>query len=136
MPGVLTPGTRQWQILGLLDVARIAGTKAPPQTHLPPAVYFTTTANTVVSAGVLTKAITWNVAVWQRKVYYDAHSANANDPDFYLGAEECLTPNLYGGPTVYWIAPGPWPHNPLTWATDQEQASVAVPEDPDPAEVD
>ena len=104
--------------------------------HPPPAVYFTTTANTVVSAGVLATATVWNVGVWQRKVYYDAHSANANDPDLYLGAEECLTPGLYAGWMGYWIAPGPRPHHPLTWTTEQEQASVVVPEDPDPAEVD
>jgi hypothetical protein len=134
--GALTLGTSKWQILGLLDVAQIAGANAPPQMHPPPAVYFTTTGNTVVSSGVLTKATAWGVGVWQRKVYYDVHSANQNDPDLYLGAEECLTLDLYAAWTNYWISPAPRPHNPLTWATAEEQASVVVPGDPDPAEVD
>jgi hypothetical protein len=75
------------------------------------------------------------VAVWQQKVLYDANSATPNDPALSLGDEECLNPNLYGGWNFSWIAPGPFPSHPLTWATPQDQASVVVPGDPDPAEV-
>jgi hypothetical protein len=39
--------------------------------------------------------------------------------------------------TFYWLDPlASWPDNPLTWVTVPEQASVVVPGDPDPAEVD
>jgi hypothetical protein len=43
---------------------------------------------------------------------------------------------LYAGWVASWLAPGPWPSHPLTWATVQEQNDVIVPGDPDPAEVD
>ena len=138
--GALTPGTSNWQILGLLDVAQDAATKAaaqaPTQMLPPPAVYFTTTANTTVSPGVVAQGTKWKVGVWQRKALYDANSANPNDPDLSLGDQVCLNPNLYAGWVASWIAPGPFPSNPLTWPTDQDQASVVVQGDPDPAEVD
>ena len=138
--GALTLGTSQYQILGLLDVAQIAAakaaTQAPMQMRPPPAVFFTTTGNTTVSPGVVTKGTAWSVAVWQQQVLYDANSANPNNPNLSLGDEVCLNPGLYTGWAASWIAPGPFPSNPLTWPTDQEQASVVVGGDPDPAEVD
>jgi hypothetical protein len=138
--GALTLGTSQYQILGLLNVAQIAATKAaakgPVQMRPPPVVFFTTTGNTTVSPGVMTQAIAWGVGVWQQRVLYDANSANPNNPNLALGDNVCLNPNLYVGWVATWIAPGPFPSNPLTWPTDQEQASVVVPGDPDPAEVD
>jgi hypothetical protein len=130
----LSESTSKWQILGLLDVARSFPT-VPTQPHPPPAVYFTTTDNTAVSPGVVTKATGWTVAVWQRTVLYDANSANPNNPDLSLGPEKCLNPTLYAGWMASWIVPGPFPSHPLTWATLEEQASVVVPGDPDPAEV-
>jgi hypothetical protein len=52
-----------------------------------------------------------------------------------LGAVEVSS--LYPTDKLFWLDPGlPWPANPLTWVTDQEQDSVVVPGDPDPAEVD
>jgi hypothetical protein len=134
--GPLTLGTSQYQILGLLDIARIAGTNAPTQMHPPPAVFFTTTGNTTVSPDVVAKGTDWGVAVWQQQVLYDANSANPNNPNLSLGDEVCLNPGLYAGWAASWIAPGPFPSTPLTWPTDQEQASVVVGGDPDPAEVD
>jgi hypothetical protein len=99
-------------------------------------VFFTTTGNTTVSPGVVTMATGWNVAVWQQQVLYDANSANPNNPNLELGDQVCLNPDLYAGWVASWPAPGPFPSNPLTWPTDQEQASVVVGGDPDPAEVD
>jgi hypothetical protein len=132
----LTESTSKWQILGLLDVARKANANAPAQMHPPAAVFFTTTSNTAVSAGVVTRGTTWTVAVWQQKVLYDANSATPNDPALSLGDESCLNPELYADWNFSWIAPGPFPSHPLTWATLQDQASVVVPGDPDPAEVE
>jgi hypothetical protein len=133
--GALTPGYSKSQILGLLDVARSVPT-APAAPHPPPAVFFTTTGNTTVSPSVVTLGNDWKVAVWQAKVLYDANSATPNDPNLTIGDEVCLNPDLYAGWAASWIAPGPFPSNPLTWATVEEQASVVVPGDPDPAEVD
>ena len=134
--GALTLGTSQYQILGLLDVARSYPPVVPPQPCPPPAVFFTTTGNTTVSPSVVAKAIEWKVGVWQQQVLYDANSANPNNPNLSLGDQVCLNPNLYAGWVASWLAPGPFPTNPLTWPTDQEQASVVVTGDPDPAAVD
>jgi hypothetical protein len=134
--GALTPGTSNWQILGLLDAARTFPPVVPPPPHPPPAVFFTTTGNTTVSPGVVTTATGWKVAVWQQQVLYDANSANPNNPNLELGDQVCLNPSLYAGWVASWLAPGPFSSNPLTWPTDQEQAVVAASGDPDPAEVD
>jgi hypothetical protein len=133
--GALTKGTSNWQILGLLDVAQIANLKGPSQMHPPAAVFFTTTGNTTIAASLVADATTRSVAVWQQKVLFDANSTTPNDPALSLGDEECLNPGLYAGWNFSWIAPGPFPSHPLTWATPQDQASVVVPGDPDPAEV-
>jgi hypothetical protein len=133
--GALTPGTSQWQVLGLLDAVTTFPPVVPSK-PLPTAVYFTTTGNTTVSPGVLTTATGWGVAVWQRKVLYDANSANPNDPNLALDDEVCLNPGVYTGWMKYWITVGPFPSNPLTWATVQDQAAAVAPGDPDPAEVD
>jgi hypothetical protein len=139
----LTPGTRQWQILGFLDVANTRPSPlpaAPAGPHAPPAVFFITTSNTVVSTSALTQAVTWKVGVWQQFVEYDAHSANPSNPNLRLATPNCLTPTLYpqNVPVVFQTPlPGQsWPINPLTWVTDQEQDSAAVPGDPDPPELE
>jgi hypothetical protein len=134
--GNLTPGTSQWQILGLLDVATSFPT-VPAGPHAPPAVIFTTTSNTSISQGVLTQAIALGVGVWQRKVFYDVNSATPTNPLLHLGPATCLTPSVYPPVSLTWLDPGvPWPDNLLTWPTVPEQNSVVVPGDPDPAEVD
>jgi hypothetical protein len=141
--GSLTLGTSQWQILGLLDVA-VNFPTVPSGPHAPPAVIFTTTSNTTISQSVLDQASMWGVAVWQRKVFYDANSATPNNPLLHLGPATCLNPMVYPGSTttapaawVFWLDPGAsWTDNPLTWVTDSEQDSAVVPGDPDPPEVD
>jgi hypothetical protein len=137
--GNLTPGTSQWQLLGLLDVATSFPT-VPSTAHAPPAVIFTTTSNTIVSQGLIAEALMLKVAVWQQVVEYDANSATPNNPALHLGTATNLTPSLYPTlPTVdfYWLDPGvAWPNNPLTWPTDAEQDSVDVPGDPDSPAVD
>jgi hypothetical protein len=137
--GALTPGTSQWQILGLLDVATTFPT-VPSGSHAPPAVIFITTSNTTVSTGVVTQALMWNVAVWQLKVFYDANSATPNDPLLQIGSAKCLTPTLYPASStpgtlaslfVLDTDASSWPDYPLTWPTVAEQNSVVVPGDPD-----
>ncbi len=139
--GAITPSTSRWQILGLLDVARSA-MPLPGTTVPPPAVVFITTGGTTISTtgstsspGVVAQATAWGVGVWQRKVYYDAHSADPNNPDLRLEDATCLTPTLYGAWSSYKVNTGPWAVSPLTSLTIP-LTSVAVPGDPDPAEVD
>jgi hypothetical protein len=134
--GALTLGYSKSQIRGLLDVATSYPPAVPTGPHPPPAVFFTTTGNTTVAQDVVALGNSSMVAVWQQQVLYDANSANPNNPDLSLGDEVCLTPGLYSGWLAQWIAPGPFPSNPLTWPTQQEELSVVVPGDPDPAEVD
>jgi hypothetical protein len=140
--GALTPGTSNWQILGLLDVANTRNT-VDAGTHPAPAVFFITTGNTTVSTSVLTKAQAtgWSVAIWQQKVLYDANMYDANsvtnNPNLSLGDATCLTPNLCTQPAPFPVptAPAPWPVSPLTSPTTPPSALI-VPGDPDPAEVD
>jgi hypothetical protein len=55
--GNLTPGYRQWQILGLLDAARRSPvTKAPLDPPPPPVLEFVTTGNTVVPVSTIQQA--------------------------------------------------------------------------------
>jgi hypothetical protein len=135
--GNITPATRQWQILGLLDAAATFPT-VPAGQHAPPAVVFTTTSNTIITPSVATEAIKLGVGVWQQVVSYDANSPTPNNPRLRIENPTCLTPILYPPVSFTWIDPKllPWPTNPLTWPTDAEQASVVVPGDPDPAELD
>jgi hypothetical protein len=132
--GTLVLSTSQYQILGLLNVAQLA---QPPQgPHAPPLVMFTTTSNTLISQAVVDKATAWGVAVWQQIVEYNANSANPNNPNLRIADPQCKNPTLYSpsspGVSLTWIDPGlPWPINPLTWPTDQEQDDVDVPGDPD-----
>jgi hypothetical protein len=139
--GNLTLGTSNWQILGLLDVATSFPTVPAAGSHAPPAVIFTTTSNTNVTQDVIAQGEMSGVGVWQQKVFYDAGSATPNNPLLHLEQAACLTPSLYPPPvsltTFYWLDPlASWPDDPLTWVTVPEQASVVVPGDPDPAEVD
>jgi hypothetical protein len=125
--GTLTPGTSQYQILGLLDGVNTWPT-VPAGMHAPPAVFFITTANTIVSPDVVDQGTTWVVGVWQQIVKYNANSANMTNPDLSLGDPQCLNPSVY--PKVhYQMWPSSGAQNPLTWATNQEQDLVgAVPE--------
>jgi len=145
--GTLTPGTSQWQILGLLDVATSFPT-APTTAHAPPLVFFTTTSNTTVSTkgtstspGVVAQATTWGVAVWQQIVEYDANSSTPNNPNLRLGPTTCLNDSVYQNvPAVdlTWVDPlAGWPVNPLTWPTDQERDDTDLGSlDPDSPAVD
>jgi hypothetical protein len=128
----ITPGTSNWQILGLLDVARQA--MPPAGLHAPPAVIFITTGSTTVSTGVMTQANTWKVAVWQVETFYDANSANPNNPNLSLGQPQCLNLGVYASNAVKPIK-GPWTATPLTSPTTPS-TTLVVPGDPDPAEVD
>jgi hypothetical protein len=131
--GALTPGTSNWQILGLLDVANV-NTKATAPVGSHPAVFFITTGNTTVSTGVVTDAIMWNVAVWQQKVLYDANGGT--NPNLSLDTPVCLTQTLCGSSTAPTPTPNPGPPvSPLTSPTTPPSALI-VPGDPDPAEVD
>jgi hypothetical protein len=140
--GALTPGTSNWQILGLLDVANTFPTK-PAGTHPPPAVFFVTTGNTTVSTtgttavpGVVAQATAWGVAVWQQQVLYDANGGS--NPNLTLGPPVCLTPTLCSmssaAPVAVPTNPGP-PVSPLTSPTTPP-STLLVPGDPDPPEVD
>src|SRR5262249_42686415 len=129
-----------WQILGLLDVATSFPT-VPSGSHAPPAVIFTTTSNTIVSQGVVTKANMLGVAVWQLQVFYDANSATPNNPLLHIGSANCLTPALYPASStpgalvrlfVLDTDASSWPDFPLTWPTVSEQKMVVVDGDPDP----
>jgi hypothetical protein len=132
--GNLTPGTSQWQILGLLDVATSFPMVPDAGSHAPPAVFFTTTSNTIVTQPVVDQGTMWGVGVWQQKVYYDANGGT--NPNLSLGdpmspIPTCLNPRLYP-PMSYTIWPSPGSQNPLTWTTVQEQDSVGnVAGDPD-----
>jgi hypothetical protein len=131
--GALTPGTSNWQIVGLLDVARSVQ-PVPAGQH--PAVFFITTGNTTVSSGVLTQATMpmWNVAVWQQQVLYDANGGS--NPNLTLGPPACLTPGLCASaaPVAVPTNPGP-PVSPLTSPTTPP-STLLVPGDPDAPEVD
>ncbi len=132
--GNLTPGTSNWQILGLLDVANTQITK-PAGPHPPPAVFFITTGNTTVSSGVVNYGNMWNVAVWRQDVLYDANSATPNNPNLTLGMATCLNKQLYAQPAWANLGQGAWPVIPLTSPTTPP-STLLVPGDPDPAEVD
>jgi hypothetical protein len=83
--GTLTLGTSQYQILGLLDGVNTWPT-VPAGPHAPPAVLFITTSNTGISQKpqqVVDQATTWDVAVWQQIVYYDANGGT--NPNLSLG---------------------------------------------------
>ena len=96
--GVLTPGTSQWQILGLLNVASIFPT-VPAGPHAPPLVMFTTTSNTTISQPVVTTATGSGVAVWQQIVEYDANSATPSNPTLRIASPACLNPSVYPTPS-------------------------------------
>jgi hypothetical protein len=133
--GVMTQSTNRYQLVGLIDVAAMspAGSSTMPS-HPPPAVVFTTTANTGVGADVLAYATQRGVAIWQEIVEYDAASANPQNPDLYIELALPLNLNVYGTASV---APMPplWPHSPLTSPTTPA-SKLIVPGDPDPVEVD
>jgi len=130
----LTLGTSQWQLLGLLDGVSTWPT-VPAGPHAPPAVFFTTTSNTIVTQPMVDQGTTWKVAVWQAKVFYDANSANPTNPNLSVQKAVCLNPAVYP-PVNYVIWPNPGAQNPLTWATDQEQDLVGAVPDPDSPAVD
>jgi hypothetical protein len=138
--GALTPGTSNWQILGLLDVANNLNT-VDAGTRPAPAVFFITTGNTTVSTtgttaspGVVAQATAWGVAVWQQQVLYDANGGS--NPNLTLGQPACLTLNLCtsSAPVAVPTNPGP-PVSPLTSPTTPP-STLLVPGDPDPPEVD
>jgi hypothetical protein len=139
--GALTPGTSNWQILGLLDVANTQITK-PAGPHPAPAVFFITTGNTTVSSGVVAQATMpaqgtmpmWSVAVWQQQVLYDANGGS--NPNLTLGPPTCLTTTLCAPPAAVPSIPNPGPPvSPLTSPTTPP-STLLVPGDPDPPEVD
>ena len=133
--GALTPGTSNWQIIGLLDAVNTQITK-PAGPHPPPVVYFITTSNTTVSTGVITQATMWNVAVWQQPVLYDANGGS--NPNLTLGTATCLNapsaPALCMASALALAHPGPQVST-LT-APTTPSSSLIVPGDPDPAEID
>jgi hypothetical protein len=133
--GALTPGTSNWQIVGLLDAVNTQITK-PAGQHPAPTVFFITTGNTTVSSGVLaTYATPWGVAVWQQTVLYDANGGS--NPNLTLGPATCLSPPALctpSAPVAVPTNPGP-PVSPLTSPTTPP-STLLVPGDPDPPEVD
>jgi hypothetical protein len=114
----LTLGTSQWQILGLLDGVDTWPT-VPAMPHAPPAVFFTTTSNTIVTQPVVDQGSTWKVGVWQAKVFYDANSANPTNPNLSIQKAVCLNDTVVYPGLTYVIWPNPTAQNPLTWPTDQ-----------------
>ena len=132
--GALTPSTSQYQIVGLLDVARnsAAGTSTLPK-HPPPVVLFTTTSNTTVGKSTLAQATQWGVAVWQQTVAYDATDPTDPNPDLCFGEVGPLNQDVYpAGGTVQ--------SEQLTSACSKllspTTAPVVPPGDPDPPTVD
>jgi hypothetical protein len=132
--GMLTLGTSQYQILGLIDVASQspAGIFTQPNVA-PPVVVFTTTSNTTISAAVGVRATALGVGVFQEIVSYDANT-NPDNPDLYIEEPQAINPDLYLPYTVGapWVS---WPHSPLT-SPKTPATALIVQYDPDPAEVD
>jgi hypothetical protein len=129
--GVLTLGTSQYQILGLIDVASksAAGVSTMPK-HPPPQVVFTTTGNTVIAGSVLDKASQFGVAIWQDVVFEDG--SPPDNPTLYLGTTMPLNQDVYGNAQPV-VVTATWPASKLTSPTTP---IMPVPGDPDPPEVD
>ncbi len=132
--GALTPSYSRYQILGLLDVARMsaAGTSTLPK-HPPPVVVFSTTANTTVAPSTLVQATQWGVAVWQETVAYDATDPTDQNPDLCFGRVVPMNQDVYpAGGT-------PQPQQLVTSCSKLSSPTtqpVLVPGDPDPPTVD
>jgi hypothetical protein len=128
--GNLTPGYNQWQMLGLLDVARRAPVTSLGLMFYPPplpVLELITTGNTVVPVSTISQASLWGVMLVQQMVYEVPVMPNDPNPDLCLGAKVVL--NV----TVDKDGPG-WPCSKLTspppnWVT-------LIQGDPDPPTVD
>jgi hypothetical protein len=133
--GYLPPSYSQYQILGLLDVARRspAGSSTLPR-HPPPELVFTTTGNTTMSALTIGQANIWGVAIWQQVVFEVPAMPDDPNPDLCINACVPLNQGVYPpGVAVLPYRPAPTCTKltsvPSNWAT-------LIPGDPDPPEVD
>jgi hypothetical protein len=127
--GVITLSARQWQALGLIDVA--SQSPADAGAHPPHALVFTTTGNTNLGLDVLQRATTLGVAIWQQIVMYDANT-DPNNPDLYIDQALPANQAVYGAAVPLPMHPA-WPHSPLVPAKSPPEP---VADDPDPPEVD
>jgi hypothetical protein len=130
--GNLTLGYSYSQILGLIDVARLAPVTSAPVTFGPPPVLeFITTGNTGIPGPTIQKATIWGVLLFQQMVYEVPVMADDPNPDLCLGAKRPLNAWIFPGQIK---ASGPaWSCTKLTspppdWVT-------LIPGDPDPPTV-
>jgi hypothetical protein len=132
--GNLTLGYSRWQILGLIDVARLSPATTTrrwfPQPQ--PQLLFITTGNTGIPGPTIQKATLWNVLMFQQMVYEVPAMPNDPNPDLCLGAVQPLNgwiavPGfvLYQVPTTCSTLPSP----PSDWVKP-------IKNDPDPPTVD
>jgi hypothetical protein len=133
--GYLPPSYSQYQILGLVDVARLsaAGASTLPN-HPPPELVFTTTGNTKMSVLTLGLANSWGVAIWQQIVYEDPVTPDDPNPDLCIDRAIPQNEGVYPpGVTVGTHRVNPTctklKSAPPNWAT-------LIPGDPDPPMVD
>jgi hypothetical protein len=131
--GVITLGTSQWQILGLIDVTSRAPANTPDTTAGPrPELVFTTTGNTAISPAVALHATVSRVAIWQQMVYEVPIMPADPNPDLCIGERISLNPTVYGKaiPVAFRTTTTCSKLNaPTTQLTP-------IPGDPDPPEVD
>ena len=132
--GVITLGTSQWQILGLIDVTSQSPAGTPDLPSAPrPELVFTTTGNTAISPAVACEATPFGVAIWQQHGVRGPHHAGRPEPGSLHRRTHLAEPERLRRRPFPWRSGRPRRAQQVDAPTTQ---LTPIPGDPDPPEVD